>query len=79
MRHDAADDDIASGLFLRLMEYTLEKDEKIASIAKGIPKNAKYTSKDIQNEIFETLADTVLGEIRKKYVKCRFCRVLPQK
>lgn len=79
LRDDAADDDIASGLFLKLMEYTLEKDEKIASIAKGIPKNAKYTSKDIQNEIFETLADTVLGEIRKKYVKCRFCRVLPQK
>lgn len=63
LRHDAADDDIASGLFLRLMEYTLEKDEKLASIAKGIPKNAKYTSKDIQNEIIETLADMVLGEI----------------
>ena len=67
MRHDAADDDIASGLFLKLMEYTLEKDEKLASIVKGIPKNAKYTSKDIQNEIIETLADMVLGEIRKKY------------
>ena len=45
LRHDAADDDIASGQFLRLMEYTLEKDEKRASIAKGILKNAKYTSK----------------------------------
>ena len=64
LRDDAADDDVASGLFLKLMEYTLERDEKLASIAKGIP---KYTSKDIQNEIIETLADMVLGEIRKTY------------
>ncbi|GAA6079447.1 zinc finger MYM-type protein 1-like [Tachysurus ichikawai] len=49
------------------MEYPLEKDEKLASIAKGIPKNAKYTSKDIQNEIIQTLADMVLREVRKKY------------
>ncbi|RXN11427.1 hypothetical protein ROHU_010634 [Labeo rohita] len=58
--NEAGNDDIASGLFLKLMEYTLEKDEKLASIAKGIPKNAKYTSKDIQNEIIQTLADMVL-------------------
>lgn len=46
LRHDeAGNDDITSSLFL---EYTLEKDEMLASIAKGIPKNAKYTSKDIQ-------------------------------
>lgn len=36
LRHDAANEDIASGLFLKLMEYTLEKDEKLASIARGI-------------------------------------------
>lgn len=67
LRHDAAGDDVASGLFLKLMEYTLEKDEKLASISKGIPKNAKYSSKDIQNEMIQTLADMVLGEVRKKY------------
>ena len=69
-RRDAAghdDDDIASGLFLKLMEYTLEKDEKLASIAKGIPRNASYTSNHIQNEIIDTLANMVLGEIKKIY------------
>lgn len=60
-------DDIAAGLFLKLFEYTLEKDDKLADIAKGISKNAKYTSKDIQNEIIETLANMVLGEVRKRY------------
>ncbi|KAL7385564.1 hypothetical protein ABVT39_024366 [Epinephelus coioides] len=49
------------------MEYTLEKDEKLPSIAKGIPNNAKYTSKNIQNEIIQTLTYMVLGEVRKKY------------
>ena len=43
----SGDDDVASGLFLKLMEYTLEKDDKLANIAKSILKNAKYTSKDI--------------------------------
>lgn len=66
-RDEASHDDIASGLFLKLMEYTLRKDEKLASIAKGISKNAKCTSKDVQNEIIETLANMVLGDIRKKY------------
>lgn len=54
MRPDAAGDDVASGLFLKLMEYTLEKDEKLASISKGIPKNVKYSSKDIQNKMIQT-------------------------
>lgn len=61
------DDDVASGLFVKIMEYTLEKDEKLARIAKSMPKNAKYTSKTIQNEIIQTLTDMVLGETRKKY------------
>lgn len=36
-RHgEAGDDDIASGLFLKLMAYTLEKDDKLARIVQGI-------------------------------------------
>lgn len=54
---DTDGDDIAAGLFFKLFEYTLEKDDKLADIAKGIPKNAKYTCKAIQNEIIETLAN----------------------
>ena len=60
-------DDIAAGLFLKLFQCTLEKDEKLANIAKGIQKNAKYTSKDILNEIIETLANKVSGDVRKRY------------
>lgn len=44
------------------MGYTLEEDEKLGSIVKDIPKNAKSTSKDIQNEIIITLADLLVGQ-----------------
>ncbi|KAK0141175.1 hypothetical protein N1851_021817 [Merluccius polli] len=33
----------------------------------SIPQNAKYTSKNIQNEIIDTLANLVLHEIKNKY------------
>lgn len=62
-----SNNDTSAGLFLNLFEYTLEKDAFLADIVKGIPKHAKYTSKDIQNEITETLADMVLSEIKHRY------------
>lgn len=58
---------------MNLSEYTLEKDDRLADIAEGIPKNATYTSKEIQNEMTETL---VLGEVKKRYAStdsARFC------
>lgn len=39
------------GLFQSLFEYTLEKDEKLRQAVKIIPKNATYTSPNIQNDL----------------------------
>ena len=61
------DQDVSAGLFLKLVEYTLAKDPKLNEITKGILQNAKYTSKNIQNEIIDTLANLVLHEIKNKY------------
>ena len=55
--------------FFKLFDYTLRKDDRLAAISKSIPKNATYTSNGIQNEIIETLANMVLGEVRDKYLK----------
>ena len=63
--HD--DQDVSAGLFLKRVEYTLAKDPKLYEITKSIPQNAKYTSKNIQNEIIDTLANLVLHEIKNKY------------
>lgn len=60
-----SNNDTSAGLFLILFEY-LEKDQFLADI-KAISKHAQYTSKDIQNEINETLADVVLSEIKRSY------------
>lgn len=55
------------GLLIRLFDYTLQKDPKLAEIAKSIPENAKYTSNLIQNEMIQTLAKMVLKDIQTKY------------
>lgn len=65
--HTADNGYVASGTFLKLRLISLEKDEKLGNITKGILKNEKYTSKDIQNKIIQTLAEIVLAEIRKTY------------
>jgi len=49
-----------SGLFLKLFQYTLSKDEHLREIFKSIPKHACYTSTAIQNEIIEVLKEMVL-------------------
>uniref|UniRef100_A0A8C2BET5 DUF4371 domain-containing protein n=1 Tax=Cyprinus carpio TaxID=7962 RepID=A0A8C2BET5_CYPCA len=64
---DSEEDCIAAGLFAKLFKYMLEKDKYLADITSGIPQNAKYTSKTIQNEVIEILASMVLKKIKQKY------------
>lgn len=40
-----------SGLFLSLFEYTLRKDPELRSVMKTIPRNATYSSHEIQNDV----------------------------
>lgn len=46
-----------------MFECTLEKDAFLANIVWY----TKYTSKDIQNEIIETLAEIVLSDIKHRH------------
>ena len=48
-----------SGLFLKMMDYTMNIDKRFAEISKSIPDNAKYTSPQFQNEVIETMAQLV--------------------
>src|ERR1700761_5144636 len=52
--YDADHDDC--GLFLKLLDYTIENDSKLAAITSSIPQNAKYTSPEIQNEVISSIA-----------------------
>ncbi|CAB4010742.1 Zinc finger MYM-type 1 [Paramuricea clavata] len=59
-----SDIDAADGLFLRAFSQLLfPLEEKWKKIQKNIPKNAKYTSPDIQNEVIEVLASLVKNKI----------------
>lgn len=37
-----------------MAECTSETDDKLADVAKDMPKNAKYTYRDIKNRLIET-------------------------
>jgi hypothetical protein len=51
------------GLFTSLFQYTLKKDEKLASIVHEIPKNATYTSPEIQNDVINIMATMVTKSV----------------
>ena len=54
------------GVFTSIHNYTLRKDEKFATCASRIPKNALYTSPEIQNEIIQLLAELARDEAVKE-------------
>ena len=51
------------GLFLSLFGYTLRQNEELYRADSTIPRNATYTSLDIQNEIIELMATMLTEEI----------------
>ena len=55
---DKSSDDEPSGLFMKLFEYALLKDEKLRNAFASNPKNATYTSPMIQNEMVKILKKT---------------------
>ncbi|CAM4732704.1 unnamed protein product [Leuciscus chuanchicus] len=52
-----------SGLFLSLFEYTLRKDPELWSVVQTIPRNATYTSHNIQNDVIANMSSLVTEEI----------------
>lgn len=56
---DSADMEEPCGLFLKLFQYTITKDDKLRSIIRTIPENACYTSPQFQNEVIGLLANLV--------------------
>ncbi|KAG9283252.1 hypothetical protein AMEX_G2003 [Astyanax mexicanus] len=54
------------GLFLSLFEFSLRKDAELARISKTIPRNATYTSHDIQNNLIDVMSALVKEHIVKE-------------
>ncbi len=54
------------GLFQALFKFTLQKDKQLAEYAKIIPKNALYTSPEIQNDIINIMACCVKKQVAEE-------------
>lgn len=54
------------GLFQSLFDYTLKKDELLQKAVKLIPKNATYTSPEIQNDLITSAVFCTRQSIVKK-------------
>ena len=58
-------DEACSELFLSLFDYTLRQNQELAKAFSTIPKNATYTSHDIQSYIIEWMSTIVTEQIVK--------------
>lgn len=52
-----------SGLFTKLLEYTMQTDEKLKSCLDVVLNNAMYTSPDVQNELIAIMTELVRKQI----------------
>ncbi|CAB4015919.1 zinc finger MYM-type 1 [Paramuricea clavata] len=74
---DESDIDTGDGLFLRAFSQLLfPLEEKWGKIHKNLPKNAKYTSHDIQNEVIEVLASLVKTKIAEDVRKAELFTII---
>ncbi|ROL48867.1 Zinc finger MYM-type protein 1 [Anabarilius grahami] len=72
---DAFDDmaEDGSGLFLSLLNYTVKKDPTLSEIIKHIPRNARYTSPDLQNELISIMSNVVTDAIVQEILLEAYC------
>ena len=52
-----------TGLFQALLKYTIRKDTALQDCIIGLPKNAIYTSPEIQNEMIHIMAQCVKNQV----------------
>jgi len=52
-------EDGGSELFLSLLNFSIKKDRRLTEIVKTVPRNATYTSHEIQNELIDVLGSIV--------------------
>jgi len=52
-------EDGGSRLFLLLLNFSIKKDPRLTKIVKTVPRNATYTSHEIQNELIDVMSSIV--------------------
>ena len=73
--HREGDDVSNPGNVKKILRFAAKHDPVVADRIKSGPKNEKYTSHSIQNEVIETLATMVLDEVVESVQKSRFLSI----
>jgi hypothetical protein len=72
--HDESSGSSIHGNFVEMLKYTASINENIAEVVlENAPRNAKYTSPDIQKVILNILATRVRNKIREEIEDAKFC------
>ena len=64
------------GNFIQLVRFRAETDPILASHLSKSPRNARYTSKNIQNELVRVIGDSIRNDIISEVKKARFFSII---
>ncbi|CAH9141984.1 unnamed protein product [Cuscuta epithymum] len=77
--HDESEKSLNRGNMIELITYTAKWNEEVREVVLGnAPKNAKYTSPDIQKEILSLMANRVRRMIREEIGDSCFCLLVDE-
>ncbi|KAL1299808.1 zinc finger MYM-type protein 1-like [Arachis ipaensis] len=77
--HDESQSSSNRGNFLEMLKFLGSYNERVKkNVLENAPKNAKYTSNDVQKEILHILATKVRNSIREEIGDAKFCIIVDE-
>ena len=70
------EDTVNEGNFLELVRFRAETDEKLRKHLENSPRNARHTSKTIQNELINIIGSRIWAGILEEIKKAKFFPVI---
>ena len=64
------------GNFLEILDVVVSYNEKVVEVITKVPKNATYTSPQIQKEISHVFSTKVINAIREEIGDAKFCIIV---
>jgi uncharacterized protein (UPF0305 family) len=66
------------GNFLEILDVVVSYNEKVVEVITKVPKNATYTSPQIQKEILHVFSTKVINAIREEIGDAKFCIIVDE-
>ena len=75
--HESSDS-MNQGNFLEFVKHLASYNEKVNAVLENAPKNAKYTSPDIQKQILHVFARNVQKAVHENIGNSKFCLIVDE-